>query len=208
MTVVSFVHQKGGTGKSTLSIACAMALSQAGHTVMLLDADYQGTASEWGIRFARPNGLETRSQVQPIVHKDIQRFRPNFEWIVIDAPPSLSEMTESVLRASDLAVIPLRPAFPDVWALPWLAAIIRKLRQEGSGLVAKAVFNQYAGEDLQPFRQELAGWHMPLHDEPLPADPSFQAVFSGQPLPGPMAEQVLSLVMEPVEEPEPPRENP
>jgi chromosome partitioning protein len=194
MTVVSFVHQKGGTGKSTLCIAAALALAQTGRRVLLLDTDYQGTSGEWGNRFGHRLGVETRSQVQPIVHKEIGRFRDAFEWILIDGPPSLSPMTESILRASERVVVPLRPALPDVWALPWLAAIIRKLQQEGQPLTVRVVFNQYAGEDLAPLREELAPWRLPLHPDPLPADPAFAAVFAGKPLPGPLAERVLALL--------------
>ncbi|HEX9842877.1 MAG TPA: ParA family protein [bacterium] len=194
MTVVSFLHQKGGTGKSTLAIASAIALAQAGHRVLLLDADYQGTSSEWGNRFAQRFGLETRSQVQPIVHEEVQRFRPSFQWIVIDGPPSLSEMTESILRASDRVIIPVRPALPDVWAIPWLAAIIRKLRQGGQGPRVRIVFNQYAGEPLAPLREELQAWRLPVHEVPLPADPAFAAVFAGEALPGPLAEQLLEVI--------------
>ena len=194
MSVVAFIHQKGGTGKSTLSIACTMALAQAGHRVLLLDADYQGTASEWAIRFGQRFNVESRSQIQPVVHKEIARFQDKFEFIVIDGPPSLSEMTESVLRACNIAVIPMRPSFPDVWALPWLAAIIAKLRNEGHKLQAKVVFNQYRGEDLAPLKEELAPWKIPVHSEQLPMDAAFSAVFEGKPLPGPMAEAVLSLL--------------
>ncbi len=194
MSVVAFIHQKGGTGKSTLSIACSMALAQAGHHVLLLDADYQGTASEWAIRFGQRFNVESRSQIQPVVHQEIGRFQDKFEFIVIDAPPSLSEMTESVLRACSIAVIPMRPAWPDVWALPWLAAIITKLRNEGHNLLAKVVFNQYEGEDLARLKEELEPWNIPVHPTALPMDAAFSAVFEGKPLPGPMAEELLSLL--------------
>ena len=196
MTVVAFLHQKGGTGKSTLAIAAALALAQAGRRVLLLDADYQGTGSEWGNRFAHRFGLETRSQVQPIVHLEVERFRAAFEWVLIDGPPSLSEMTESILRASDLVIVPIRPSLPDVWALPWLAAIVRKLQREGGRPAVRVVFNQHAGEELGPLREELAPWRLPLHPEPIPADPAFRAVFAGVPLPGPLAERVLALLAE------------
>lgn len=194
MKVVAFIHQKGGTGKSTLSIACALALAQAGHSVLLMDADYQGTASDWALRFGDKFGVVSRSQVQPVLHTEIDRFRGKFEYILIDAPPSLSEMTESVLKASNLAVIPLRPSLPDVWALPWLAAIITKLRNEGHPLAVKAVFNQFNGEDLAPLLEALEPWKIPVHGSPLPMHPAFAAVFAGQPLPGPLAEQVLALL--------------
>jgi len=194
MRVVAFLHQKGGTGKSTLAIATALALAQAGRSVLLLDADYQGTSSEWGNRFAHSFGLEVRSQVQPIVHTEVKRFAGQFDWVLVDGPPSLSEMTESILRACDAVIIPVRPALPDVWAVPWLAAIIRKLQQADGRPRARVVFNQHAAEPLGPLRDELAQWRLPVHGVALPADPAFAAVFAGRPLPGPLAELVLELI--------------
>jgi chromosome partitioning protein len=196
MRVVSFLHQKGGTGKSTLAIAAALALAQTGRRVLLLDADPQGTASEWGNRFAIGLRLESHAQVQPVVHQDVEALRAGgaFDWIVIDGPPSLSPMTESILRASDTVIVPVRPAKPDVWAIPWLAAIVRKLQQGGQVLRVRVVFNQHAGEPLEPLREELAPWRLPVHGQALPLDPAFAAVFDGQPLPGPLAERLLDVI--------------
>ncbi len=194
MPVVAFLHQKGGTGKSTLAIAAALALRQGGERVLLLDADYQGTSSEWGNRHGAALGVECRSQVQPIVHEEVGRFRPAFEWILVDGPPSLSEMTESILRASDAVIIPIRPALPDVWALPWLAAILHKLGQSGAAPRPCVVFNQHAGQPLEPLLAEIAAWQLPVHPDALPDDPAFAAVFQGQPLPAPLAARVLALL--------------
>jgi chromosome partitioning protein len=47
MRVISFVTQKGGAGKSTLAINCAVAAERAGHKVLILDLDPQGTAEGW-----------------------------------------------------------------------------------------------------------------------------------------------------------------
>lgn len=193
MNVVSFLHQKGGTGKSTLAVSSAMVLAKAGHGVLLLDTDYQGTSSEWGNRFGLKHGVETRSQVQPDLPKQVERFASRFDWIIIDGPPGLSEMSESIMHASQLVVIPVRPAMPDVWALPWLAAIITKLRKEGASTAPLVVFNQYNGEDLAPFRAELSGWNLPVHPTPLPMDAAFSAVFSGEALPPALSQQVLAL---------------
>jgi chromosome partitioning protein len=194
MTVVSFLHQKGGTGKSTLAIAAALALSRGGLRVLLLDADYQGTASEWGNRHGQALGIEVRSQVQPIVHSELPRFATHFDWIVVDGPPALSPMTESILRASDRVIVPIRPAWPDVWAVPWLAAVIHKLKQGEPRPSVRVVFNQHAGEPLAPLREELAPWGLPVYPHPLPLHPAFAALFAGQPLPDDLADAVLALV--------------
>ncbi len=73
MRTVAFLHQKGGTGKMTLAIATAMALAEQGASVLLLDADVQGTASEWGSRWGERFRVVTRSQIQPIVHGQVSQ---------------------------------------------------------------------------------------------------------------------------------------
>ena len=45
--IVSLLNQKGGVGKTTLAVHVAAALIQRGHTVLLVDADLQGSALDW-----------------------------------------------------------------------------------------------------------------------------------------------------------------
>jgi chromosome partitioning protein len=194
MRIVSFVHQKGGTGKSTLAVAAAMALAAAGARVLLLDADYQGTSSDWGSRFGAACGVEVRSQVQPIVHQEAARFAGRADWLVIDGPPALSEMTESIARAGGRLIVPLRPSLPDVWALPWLAAILRKLMAARVAIEPVAVFTQHRGEDLASLTREVAGLGLPVHPAPVPAHPAFPALFAGERLPPALQALVLALV--------------
>ena len=46
MPVVAIVNQKGGTGRTTLSINLASAFAEL-HPTLLLDADPQGSALDW-----------------------------------------------------------------------------------------------------------------------------------------------------------------
>lgn len=188
MRVVSFLHQKGGTGKSTLAIGLATSLAGRGARVLLLDADYQGTSADWGNRFGPAFGVEVRSQVQPIVHQEARRFASGADWLVIDGPPGLSDMTQSLVRAGGRLIVPVRPALPDVWALAWLAAVIGRVRQAAAQERAMSalpllVFNQHQGEDLGPLRKEIAEWAIPVHAKAIPSDPAFPDLYRGQPLP-------------------------
>lgn len=45
--IISFLNQKGGVGKTTISTNVAYALSQRGFKVLLVDSDPQHSASDW-----------------------------------------------------------------------------------------------------------------------------------------------------------------
>src|ERR1700760_4579791 len=54
MQTIVLATQKGGSGKSTLAIGLALAAKEAGHTVRLIEADRQGTLSNWQRRRGGP----------------------------------------------------------------------------------------------------------------------------------------------------------
>ena len=54
MRTIVLAAQKGGSGKSTLAIGLAVAAMGEGHRVALIEADQQGTVSNWGRRRTLP----------------------------------------------------------------------------------------------------------------------------------------------------------
>ena len=54
MYVVTLVTQKGGSGKSTLTVGLAVAAMEDANRVAVIEADSQGTVSSWRRRRTTP----------------------------------------------------------------------------------------------------------------------------------------------------------
>jgi chromosome partitioning protein len=199
MRTVAFLHQKGGTGKTTLAIATAMALAEQGARVLLLDADAQGTASEWGSRWGERYRVVARSQIQPIVHGQVARFAPMFEWMIVDGPPTLSDMTASILRGADRVFVPVRPSLPDIWALEGLAALRATLRAEGMDPAMRVLWNQVVAWPTPAMRTAVESKGFTISPAVIRWEAVWSRVMEGTSLTTGAADCLTRLVKEPWE---------
>jgi len=122
--IFTLQNQKGGVGKTTLSLHLAHRFCLSGARVLVVDADPQGSARDW---------LEARESVAPFVvvgldrptiHRDIGKLREDYDVVVIDSPPRVTDIARSAILAADLVVIPVQPSPFDVWAAQDTVALI------------------------------------------------------------------------------------
>ncbi|NNM72073.1 ParA family protein [Enterovirga aerilata] len=126
MKAITFVTQKGGSGKSTLCISLAVAAQEAGQSVCILEMDRQATVSDWAEH--RKADTPEVAQIDATQLDDIMtRLRDSdFDYVFIDTPGVDSPGSLAAIRAADLCVIPCRPTPADLRAFkPTLAAIYR-----------------------------------------------------------------------------------
>src|SRR3954454_5427700 len=99
-TVVTVANQKGGCGKTTLSMNLAGVLaSEGGLKVLLIDADPQASAQQWAMRApaesaGQGTGLPFEVMTHP--HEDIHRkvrdmAAKGYDVILVDCPPGASQ---------------------------------------------------------------------------------------------------------------------
>jgi chromosome partitioning protein len=113
--VISFLNQKGGVGKSTLSINVAACLSLLGQKVLLIDADKQGTASSWAS--LRPeNSFQVISMARENMARDALKLAAAFDFTIIDGPPQAETISRSCIVASDLVIVPIEPGGASRWS--------------------------------------------------------------------------------------------
>ncbi len=151
--IVGFVNQKGGPGKTTLAMHLAGTLGRRGERVLVVDADPQATASRWAAAAAsrRPFPAQTVG-VGPepgSLHATLQQHLAAYHWIVVDCPPSAdSPLLHTALLVSDLALVPVIPSPPDLWAGVAIRQVLDRAMSINTGLVARLVVNQFVPRTL------------------------------------------------------------
>jgi chromosome partitioning protein len=180
---IAFWHRKGGTGKTSLAIGCALSLAAQGARVLLLDVDPQGTAAAWGDGFADAAGVVVRSDRGAAIWRDLPSGPGRFDAVLLDCPPTVSAEVLTVLAGVDHLVIPTRPAWPDVWALESVAVLLDDLRRGGAQIRARVLFNQIDDESTAAFESVIAGWGLPLCTGSIARSAEWAELFMGGPPP-------------------------
>ncbi len=124
-TIVAFVSQKGGVGKSTLAQALAREAVMAGLATKLADLDtQQGTSVDW-------QRVRNDAKVEPYIEAQSYptaavalQMADLCDLLVIDAPARTSAGTLEIAKTADLVVQPtgassfdLRPAVREFYGL-------------------------------------------------------------------------------------------
>jgi chromosome partitioning protein len=141
MPVIALVNQKGGVGKTTLSLHLATVLAKAGR-VLLIDADPQHSALDWSAQREKPSTFNCIGLPKPTLHRDISSISAGYDWVIIDGPPRVNELARSAIAASDLVVIPVQPSPYDVWAAQDIVGIVRECEISKPQLQARFVINR------------------------------------------------------------------
>lgn len=114
-TVIAFVSQKGGVGKSTLSRGLAREAAKSGLAVKIADLDtQQGTSVEWHRR-RLDEGVEPVISVEGFKTADQALAQvERYDLLIIDAPARASEGTQKIAQRAALVVQPTNPALDDL----------------------------------------------------------------------------------------------
>lgn len=167
MLTIALCGQKGGAGKSTASFAIACEYLRRGLTVLLVDADPQGSLRTWAAA-AGENSNEAPSLVSMgagmHLPQNLPRVAKDFDRVVIDCPPRSDAIQRSALMACDLAVLPCGPQAFDIWALADSIAQVVEAQALRPSLRAGILVNKKQGQTVlgRNARTSLQDLQVPL----------------------------------------------
>jgi chromosome partitioning protein len=162
--IAAIINQKGGTGKTTLTINLGAALANLGQRVLMIDLDPQGHLTE-GVGLQDLYLQDSPTLFDSLVGKDppplsalihehpiepfsvipssyqlmladqalfmarnrehrlkalFTQLHANFDWVLIDCPPALSNLTDNALNAARQVIVPIQAEATSVRALELL----------------------------------------------------------------------------------------
>ena len=151
--IISVLNQKGGVGKTTLSINLASALAQMGKRTLLIDADPQGSALDWQASRQGDSLFPVVGMDKPTLHTDVPQLAQQQDVVIIDGPPRVNELARSAIMASDKVIIPVQPSPYDIWAADEIVKLIQetmiyKPSLESFFLINRLVANTAIGREV------------------------------------------------------------
>ncbi len=130
MKIITLAHQKGGVGKTTLTLNLAFCFRQIGLNVGIIDNDLQGSINNIADII---DGIDIiKLELLKDCGKDI---------VLIDTPPYLNTDLESLFALSDCILIPTKAGYFDILAIKATIALILKAQAKKPGLKAGIVLN-------------------------------------------------------------------
>lgn len=165
MKVISILNQKGGVGKTTLSVNLAAALKALNHSVLLVDADPQGSSLDWAAAREPAEPLfSVVSCPKPTIHKTVADIGAGKDFVIIDGAPRVTDLARSCIMASDLVLIPVQPSPYDIWASQEVVsliqeAVIYKPELKAAFVINRKIPNTAIGRDVESV---LAEFELPV----------------------------------------------
>lgn len=137
---------KGGSGKTTFATNLAVYLSLQGRDVLLVDADDQGTSSEFtNIRDETKEGKTGYTSVQitgAALRTQVLNQKDKYDDIIIDVGGRDTGSQRAALTVTDVCVIPFKPKSFDVWTLEKIEGLIEEARTFNPNLKAFSFLNE------------------------------------------------------------------
>lgn len=117
MQTIAIISQKGGAGKTTVSINLAVAAEAKGLKTAIFDLDPQASAVSWANKRIKDVPVVVAAKADQLPDLLEQAAAQEADLVIIDSAPNADASSLAAARAADLILIPCRPAAFDLNAI-------------------------------------------------------------------------------------------
>jgi len=151
---------KGGSGKTSLAVSLAVLLAKSGKDVLLVDADDQGTASDFSVWRAETLGDTGYTSVKLsglAVRNEVLKLKDKYDHVVIDAGGRDTASQRAAMVVSDIFLVPFAPRSFDMWTLEQVEQLVKEMEIANPKLQSYAVLNKvdYNQKDIAEGRKYI-----------------------------------------------------
>ncbi len=125
MFKIAIIGQKGGTGKTTVTLGLAVAAAEAKKNVAIIDLDPQANAANWKDRREADNPAVISAQVSRLKQTIQTASEYGTNLILIDTPGRSDNTAIEAARAADLVLIPTHSQIFDLETLHGVRDLLR-----------------------------------------------------------------------------------
>ena len=136
--------EKGGSGKSCLAQNIAVYLQHRQKDVLLLDADPQGTTTDWAKEREENDGLTNLPCVQASgnIRQILKDLAKRYQVIVVDAGGQDSEALRSAMTVATHLLLPFRPKRRDLKTLVHVSQLVKLAKAVNPEMLVRGVITQ------------------------------------------------------------------
>ena len=161
MKVISITNQKGGVGKTTSAINISFYLAKMGYKVLIVDFDPQGNATSGlgvdknslgstmsdviletefhKLKLAPSTPILANTEIELAnvggrfsrLREALKTVSDEFDYVILDCPPSLSLLTVNSFIASDFLILPVQAEF---YAMEGLGQLLESMKLVKKGM--------------------------------------------------------------------------
>ena len=124
MQVLAIIGQKGGNGKTTTTLALAVAAILEKRSVMVIDLDPQATAANWSDRRGEETPVVMSCQVSRLGQILEAAAKKGTDLAIIDTPGKNTDALIAAAKAADFVLMPIQPQLYDIETLALLKDVL------------------------------------------------------------------------------------
>jgi chromosome partitioning protein len=146
MSIIAIANQKGGVGKTAITVHLAHGLMrELSAKILVVDADPSASVFKHFRRRASGSPPYTiTGGDQPDLHRHLPGLMSAgaFDHCIIDCPAGASNITRSAMMAADIVLVPVQPSFCDFDSAEELMPIVKILTEHNPDLQVLVVISR------------------------------------------------------------------